>query len=87
MTDRAPQQTTTRRLWKSGIAIMLCMFLVLAMMRSEAMVQYTMDFQSGPVTGLMVRSAQGWHALMERLGLAALSQSARDFMDDITSAD
>ncbi len=59
-------------------AIMLLTLIVLAMFQSSALVTWSYDLPVSSYSATISSTAEQWHALMERTGLAEFSESITD---------
>ena len=69
------------------ITIMIASMLLLAVFQSSALVTLAYDLPEGGPSGAIVSLAETWHAAMETLGIAQLSQGIADTMETARSSE
>jgi hypothetical protein len=68
---------------RNTVVAMLIAFAVFFVFESEGIRHFARDLPGNAATDLMVRAADGWHALMERLGPAHVQPAVREQFERI----
>jgi hypothetical protein len=77
---RTPDSAANAR---SAAGAMLIAFALFLVFESEGLRRFTRDLPGNAVTDVMVEAADGWHALMERLGPARVQPAVRELFDRV----
>ncbi|MBI1383932.1 MAG: hypothetical protein GC150_03355 [Rhizobiales bacterium] len=57
--------------------------LILAAFNSSGLVAWIYDIEAGPLTGALLAGAEGWHGLMEEVGLAGFKEPLGEFVQEL----
>lgn len=76
------KRTTWRNVRRTAVA-MLVAALVLAVFNSDGLSVWARNLPGHPVSDRIVYAADQWHELMQTLGPARISQTVRDFVQDL----
>ena len=78
------EQALNSPVGRTLIAFLICS-LMLGFFQSSALVTASYDLPPGGISAVVVKVAEGWHGLMTASGMAELSLTIRDWMDDVQS--